>query len=838
MNADLVPALSWLEIRGFRAFGSEARRLDLSSSLVVVHAGNSQGKTSLAEAMEFLLTGRSSRRDLFGGAKAEYNASLRNAHLPMDAEVWVAAGIRDSSGVEREVRRTLVTDFDGASDCVSHLTVDGAVRDSLEEFGINPNEGAIGAPVLLQHTLRYVLSTEPKQRAAYFKALLELTDLDIFRQRIQAQHARIDGVPAGASLTAIDGLQGTQFADTGRALSSLKLTSPELMRDSERIVVEAGNRFLQSEIESVAALRPALEEARSRRADALFPMTALSLAPLHVAPTLLPDVEAYAEALQNVDQTLAELMPTFSALLAVPEYEHLDHAVDCPVCATPSALTTARIIELRDRLRAGEQLRQVGNTAADSVRQIQGRLNTWRDSLRRALPAAGSWTDEQRDIARSSFIQLCGEDAKAYEDAASFAKDLHHKYSTLGSPVEAVNQALTILIDQIERRVEIESELDVAIIDLEETFAELKRTAKVDEAFETLRRIVEPHLAKKQSNDGLDKLLDVIDQLPLLASDLTAAALKVATIKRLTAVERALKQAASSVLDVRFASMSSAIERWWLSIRPGELVSFAGVKRRAAGAIFVNLIAALQSTEEGAAVERDALGVYSDSQLNALGLSTFLARSELIDHSTVLLDDPIPGSDGDHRLTFVQNTLTELLDGGQQVILTTYDSKLADWAATHHDARGPVTFDLNLLDVVLGTEPTQTSDAFSRYLLQAEDNLNAPTAAGRRSACVAYRSAAERLAKQIIATNRSDAGMPCSVADVEREAKQLGDLVPLVRGFVLSNDEAGKWSVMPKVLNPGNHDDAVPSTIELKQIRGNLRAISKTHRAKWGALAG
>lgn len=90
-----LPVLAWLEVRGFRSFGTQPRRLDLDAPLVALHARNSQGKSSLAEAVEFLLTDRSSRRDLFGGAKAEYNDSLRNAHLPQqDQAVWVAAGIR------------------------------------------------------------------------------------------------------------------------------------------------------------------------------------------------------------------------------------------------------------------------------------------------------------------------------------------------------------------------------------------------------------------------------------------------------------------------------------------------------------------------------------------------------------------------------------------------------------------------------------------------------------------------------------------------------------------------------------------------------------------------
>lgn len=78
------------------------------------------------------------------------------------------------------------------------------------------------------------------------------------------------------------------------------------------------------------------------------------------------------------------------------------------------------------------------------------------------------------------------------------------------------------------------------------------------------------------------------------------------------------------------------------------------------------------------------------------------------------------------------------------------------------------------------------------------------------------------------------ASTPTSIADVEKEATQLGDLVKLLSPFVLSPDEKGKWLVMPKTLNPGNHDDNAPSTSELKQVRGNLREFAKAHKKKWG----
>jgi len=232
-------------------------------------------------------------------------------------------------------------------------------------------------------------------------------------------------------------------------------------------------------------------------------------------------------------------------------------------------------------------------------------------------------------------------------------------------------------------------------------------------------------------------------------------------------------------------------------------------------------------------VERHALGVFSDSQLNALGLATFLARTELMATPLVVLDDPIPGSDGDHRFTFAQDTIEALLDAGTQVVLTTYDDKLARLAAGQQISRERRTFELTLSDHVAGTEPTMTSDVFDQLILEAEDNVNAPTAKGRRAASATYRAAAERLAKQIIATGRTASGTPTSIADVEKEAKLLGALVPLVRGFALDPSEKGKWTNFAAVLNPGAHDDELPSNASLKVVRGNLKKIAKEHRSHW-----
>lgn len=829
--------LVWIEIRGFRAFGTQARRLAFGEQLVVVHAGNSQGKTSLAKALEFLITGRSSRRELLGGAKAEYHQSLRNAHLPNgDHDVYIEAGVYGPDGAVHQVRRELVCDFGPGTECESRLVVDGKLCDDLTSVGLAMNDPPVRAPVLLQHTLRHVLSTEPKQRVGYFKALLSLTDLDMLRERVREIRVGLDRDVGGNTLNIAAALAGTPAAAASAALDTLANGPPDRNRIAssiDAVLLNAGAALLGIRSGSLEELRSAAETTVATRREDTFPLRAFTADPPSVGTAVRPDLSAYANALTQADQETARLAPLLAAVLAVEDFAHLDHPVDCPVCATPGALTPARIDTLRNRLRHSTAVDDAVALGGNTLQTARRDLDRFIEALSGSVPAAGHWGRAQLDTAAEQVRCLGGDDALVAQ-AHTTAEAVATAAERAEQAARSVGEALTQAERAMAARHRLPGDLDSSYTRLAEALQHLQHAndEHVGPA-EKLRTAVEPAIRERLTASGLTELVHLVTHVDDLISDLVADAGRRRTVRRLTAADRALSAAAGRVLDTRFAQMSDAIASWWASIRPEELVSFGGVKRRAGGALFVNLIAALRADPSGAAVERDALGVYSDSQLNALGLSIFLARAELVGSPVIVLDDPIPGSDADHRLTFVQNTLARLLAAGVQVVLTTYDNKLADWAQSNHDHYGPVSYELTLADPVAGTDPTQTSDTFSRLMLEAEDHLHAPTPRGKRGACVSYRVAAERLAKQIVATGRTDGGQPCTVADIHTEASMLGDLVPLVRGFALSETEKSQWSIFNKVLNPGSHDDDVPSTTDLKQIRGNLKKIAKAHRGHW-----
>jgi len=145
-------------------------------------------QTSLAEAVEFLLTGQVVRRELMASAQDEFADALRNAHLVPADEVYVTARVQAPDGSLHEVRRILTADYGKRQDCASRLEIDGviAAEADLAGLGIVLSQPPLQAPVLAQHTLSYIFSVRPQDRATYFKTLLEVTDLDDLRNEIEA----------------------------------------------------------------------------------------------------------------------------------------------------------------------------------------------------------------------------------------------------------------------------------------------------------------------------------------------------------------------------------------------------------------------------------------------------------------------------------------------------------------------------------------------------------------------------------------------------------------------------------------------------------------------------
>src|SRR5438445_13609639 len=102
--------LTKLSVSGFRGF-NDAQTLDLSDPMIIFEGPNGSGKTSIGEAMEWLLYGRTLKRAKGDElSKREYDGCYRNAHYIGATAPYVEAELQDQSGKPRKIRRELRPD--------------------------------------------------------------------------------------------------------------------------------------------------------------------------------------------------------------------------------------------------------------------------------------------------------------------------------------------------------------------------------------------------------------------------------------------------------------------------------------------------------------------------------------------------------------------------------------------------------------------------------------------------------------------------------------------------------------------------------------------------------
>lgn len=358
-----------IEIQGFRAFGTKPQTLVFPSPIAAVWGANSQGKTSLAEAFEFLLTGATVRREMLASTKDEFADALRNAHMPASAPVFVRADITGSDGAVHTVTRELVADYGKRQDCQTVLEIDGkrAAENDLAALGIVLSQPPLCAPVLAQHTLGYLFSARPQDRATYFKALLEVTDLDAFRTAVAAldtslktpdlpilrQLAAAAGIPEAASALAPLSANVTTPAQIAQACASA--TAALIAAAGEAVPADPDARLAR------------VEEMLADRRAKTFPVRAFDKQPMGIwaAPgqDLIDALGAYVAERTEVDEETRRLTKLFTEALALPAVAGATAPVDCPLCASPASLTPHRIAHIRESLKATDSFRAAEKAA-------------------------------------------------------------------------------------------------------------------------------------------------------------------------------------------------------------------------------------------------------------------------------------------------------------------------------------------------------------------------------------------------------------------------------------------------------------------------------------------
>ncbi len=165
-----------LTIQGFRGF-NEKQTIEFHEHLTLIYAPNSYGKTSISEALEWLLYGVTSKVEK-ADSKDEYKGSYRNRHLPDTLTPFVKVRL-----IEKGNKVTLTGELRD-DDVIRKLVGESAPLVDVKEWPVAQNLSSVPHPFILQHAIKYLLLTKPNDRFQGFARLLGLESLDEIHRNI------------------------------------------------------------------------------------------------------------------------------------------------------------------------------------------------------------------------------------------------------------------------------------------------------------------------------------------------------------------------------------------------------------------------------------------------------------------------------------------------------------------------------------------------------------------------------------------------------------------------------------------------------------------------------
>ncbi len=833
--------LTRIELQGFRSFGQARQILDLPDSVAVLWGGNSQGKTSFAEALEFLLTGQIVRRDLLASTKDEFTEALKNAHIAPTHNVVVEASVCCADGQVRKLTRTLIEDYKrgAASGCVSRLEIDGAVcgeRDIETMLGLRLSQPPLRAPVLAQHTLAYLFSVSPTERAAYFRALLDTQDLEDFRTAVAAlpsflQTPVLPQLEDLAAVEAIPALAGT-VARLRKSKTEVDLHK-HMAANTLALLVSIG----LTPRTSLSDQADQIDEELQRRRAQTFPLALFSrgsLTPWGGPPeTLATNIAAFFTERGKVDAEIGRLVALFEAALSLPEQPTEDEPIDCPLCGAADTLTAERVIFIRSKVKATEAYTKAIDAFRTALQSLDSALDTLAQVATRAQPKFMRETAANRRLARFTVdaVTKLAPDIPTVRLWLDVVRPLWRACQGLNHSIIATRakiQAALTNTDQWNGA----HDLAGGLSRVSATYAGLEACFQAYEApAKALGGALKAAVDQSVQTKGWESLVSIAHDPVGLWQAMTAAAGHISKVKALEKALAEIDTGNGKVLDQKFNDLSDGVRQWWDLLRPNESTFFHTVARRGVKTRrTIDLRVGLSAKDDRSNPKiRDAIAVFSQSQLHCLGLSLFLARAVQEGTGFVILDDPVLTSDDDYRPNFVSSVIEKLLDAGLQVIVCTQDHKSWKDIGTRWQHRGAIQYQIILNDAVLGTEIRSQNDDLATMMAKAQPLIKSQDPVVRKDGAIRLREAIERFCKLILVKNKQNKGDSlASITDYDgQNFSNYGQNVM----NLLSKEQShpGKLKAAHNYASPGPHDDKPPSVGELSMAYGDLKALKKEY---------
>ncbi len=676
-----------LSIRGFRGFNQE-QTIDLNPTLTLIYAPNSYGKTSITEAVEWLLYGRTSKVDR-GESKEEYKDSYRNCHLDSTISTWVKACF-SSVGKQSDYEAELVGE--GGFD----RRIDG---NPVDHWPIDSELAALSRPFIMQHALKYLLLVGPDERFRGFALLLGLdelgnlqsnfvavctkpeaslpSDVVAFRTQIATLESRLAARPALKSLHSLY-RKGRDSLDsfTSCVLNECKSRVPEGTLDESVLpnLLRIRDEFVKKVFSGSIILRSySAEDNTSDSADLEYFVKFVSediireyceLIALQTRDIIIQQAEFYRMGFEFLTKQ-PDQCPFCGQKLGDTVTEHIKkkHQEFTNQTERSSALLKQRqavsdmLSELRRRLDSCQKRHlsrlttflSINSSFEQLAKILQPKHESYLTSIREAIAqlqevknqleqhyiaASDALTAVQLSVQQSKedviLIKNLGKHLVAYSSIVSTSIN---SVSALVSPMSEANEILKHELDSVAGTEDIS-----LLIDLNENQKQIEKAFKIDSIL-----------------DGLKELRKTVDQY-----------------------------VGAKMLDAVTNEMTRDVMDWYSQIRTtGDPdVHFSGfdMDRTKKGDIRSRRVQIKASSYGKDLVS--AVSSLSESKLNALGLCLSIAMNLKpgCPFDFIFIDDPIQSWDEEHGVQFIE--IVYKLVSGKQVILLSHNKKWLEQVRT------------------------------------------------------------------------------------------------------------------------------------------------------------
>ena len=710
------PGLSLVSIRPhyFRGFKALPAPIDLTGDLIVIEGKNSSGKTSLAEALEFLFQGSLSRREEHGeGNPAELENCIENQLRPSGESTFVEARFVTQLGTpnekQLELRRLLTRDYGTTSTsiCESKLHFDGSELSNEDEAVVLEELFSSVPPLLMQHTLRSFVQSPPSHRRQYFERILSLNELTDLIGRAVIGNAKLTDFksPQGSYgllqwETLIGQLKIPKAKTTAQKVKSVaQKNQPKALADA--LIHVAGLEFSSPTLD-LAEVETWIDQQQNEARQKSFPPLAQlrpKQRPNHelsktVAGSELRKASIEArwkeyESARNLTNAVSE-----NALVIADALEHMikaglidrEQAVQlCPLCGheSPATLTQKRLLEIGGWKPLVEAEKHALANFHSEIKGLKRDLQTLIQEASDTLPDLPNLDQYLNNvssellIAASTLVKVRSrieiEVRQHLEKAQLLVKAEVGQVDTL-TEVESYASECTACIDNLTGLPEHAEEYRQALRSLETVIGQ---AASSDEEYR--KRQFWLNCFKSQG--------DVLD-------DFKWERAKSSSKNDLANIRKELMNFRGKYLEGRRMLFSKGMQEVWSCLREDTYSAFSNLQvPEPKGKGFPVVLEVKATLDDGIkAKEIDALKVFSESQVNALGVAAFVTRSRLLGHGLLIFDDPVQSMDEDHFKTFARDVLPPILDEGRQVILLTHNETFArDISYWHHERSNYVT---------------------------------------------------------------------------------------------------------------------------------------------------